>query len=148
MQQKKIFISVCLSGILYFLNSCNTGSSTDNNSFSSDAAVIAVGKSLFENCSACHSFKQDGIGPGLGRITNEVPVEWLQRFIRNPQEMILSGDGRVAELRKKFKSPMPSFAAFKDDDLNAILAFLHANKVSTPYQKMMIKEFGTLFLKK
>ena len=125
-----------MSGILYFLNSCNTGSSTDNNSFSSDAAVIAVGKSLFEkNCSACHSFKQDGIGPGLGRITNEVPVEWLQRFIRNPQEMILSGDGRVAELRKKFKSPMPSFAAFKDDDLNAILAFLHANKVSTPLSK-------------
>ncbi len=136
MQQKKIFISVCLSGILYFSNSCNTGSSTDNNSFSSDAAVIAVGKSLFEkNCSACHSFKQDGIGPGLGRITNEVTVEWLQRFIRNPQEMILSGDGRVAELRKKFKSPMPSFAAFKDDDLNAILAFLHANKVSTPLSK-------------
>lgn len=132
MQQVKLFIFICLSGALYFLNSCNSGTSAGDNVFSSDSAVIVRGKSLFEkNCSACHSLRQDGIGPALGRITDEVSVVWLHQFIKNPQEMFLSGDKRAAELRKTFKSVMPSFTAFKDDDVNAILAFLHVNKTDS-----------------
>lgn len=132
MQQSKVFILICLSGVLYFLNSCNSDISAEDNAFSSDSAVISTGKSLFEkNCSACHSFKQDGIGPGLGRITDEVPVKWLHQFIRDPQEMFISGDERTVELRKTFKSVMPSFPAFDDDDVHAILAYLHANKTDS-----------------
>jgi glucose/arabinose dehydrogenase/mono/diheme cytochrome c family protein len=132
MQQVKLFIFICLSGALYFLNSCNSGTSAGDNVFSSDSAVIVRGKSLFEkNCSACHSLRQDGIGPALGGITDEVSVVWLHQFIKNPQEMFLSGDKRAAELRKTFKSAMPSFTAFKDDDVNAILAFLHVNKTDS-----------------
>lgn len=130
MHQKEIFFSVCLTGFLYLLNSCNSGSSTDGNSYSSDTTVVATGKSLFEkNCSACHSFKQDGIGPGLGRITEVVSVEWLRRFIKNPQEMFTSGDERAIMLQKKFKSVMPSFPVLNGDDINAIISFLHANKM-------------------
>lgn len=132
LHHKKVFFFICLSGAVYFLNSCNSGTSARDNVFSSDSVVIVRGGSLFEkNCSACHSFRQDGIGPALGRITDDVSAVWLHQFIRNPQEMFLSGDKRAVELRKTFKSVMPSFTAFKDDDVNAILAYLHVNKTNS-----------------
>lgn len=117
--------------IALFFTSCNDNSTESNDFFSTNPEVVAAGKSLFEkNCSSCHNFKQDGIGPALGRITDEVSVEWLYQFIRDPREMISSGDERTMQLQKKFKAAMPPFAAFKDDELDAIIAFLHANKTS------------------
>lgn len=125
-----------LTILVYFFNSCANGSSTDKKYFSTDAAVIASGKSLFEkNCSSCHSLKQDGIGPALGHVTDEASVDWLHHFIKDPQGMFLSGDARTVELRKTFNSVMPSFSTLKDDGINAVLAYVHANKISGPLIK-------------
>lgn len=131
--QQKSFFPVCLIGILCFFCSCHSGTSKEDNAFSNDSTVIATGKFLFEkNCSACHGFSKDEIGPALGHVTGEASAEWLHRFIKDPQQMFSSGDKRAIELRKTFKTVMPSFAALKDDEVGALLAFIYANKVSAP----------------
>lgn len=115
--------------LIYFLYSCNSNTSTRNNSISSDTAVIAKGKDLFNrNCVSCHVFSHDDIGPKLGGITTEVSTGWLLRFIKNPKQVISAGDQRADILFKKYKSVMPSFAFLKEEDLNAIIAFLNTHK--------------------
>ena len=91
---------------LFFFSMCN---SVDKSSISTDPAIIAKGESFFnKNCSGCHNFRQDGIGPQLSGLTTDVSAEWIQQFITNPQQVILSGDERAAQLIKKYKTVMPS----------------------------------------
>lgn len=129
MRYKILFILFFLSFFVFFLSSCNDNDSGRNNSISGDSSKIASGKIIFEkNCAACHSFRQDEIGPALSGITTEASVEWLHRFIKDPAKMIASGDKRTSELRKRFKVAMPSFAAMSDDDINSVIAFLNTHK--------------------
>jgi glucose/arabinose dehydrogenase/cytochrome c2 len=119
--------------VLFFLFpicfSCNSGTA-DKNLIPSDSAAIASGAASFNQyCSGCHNFRRDGIGPQLGGITSQVSPEWLLHFIRNPQQVITSGDKRAVELHKEWKVIMPSFsAALNDGQINAIIAFLHTHK--------------------
>ncbi len=129
---KKIgFFFTSFLSLVYFFYSCNPNPSTGNNSISSDTAVIAKGRDSFNsNCASCHAFSHDDIGPKLGGITTEVSADWLLRFIKNPQEVISSGDQRAEILFKKYKSVMPSFAFLKEDDVSAIIAFLNTQKAA------------------
>ncbi|MGI8634856.1 MAG: PQQ-dependent sugar dehydrogenase, partial [Segetibacter sp.] len=52
-----------------------------------------------------------------------------ERFIKNPQKIISSGDKRAQQLFKKYKVVMPSFPSFKDDGLKNIVAFLNIQKL-------------------
>jgi len=132
---KKVFLfpSTALF-LLYFLSRCHSGSSPESTAISSDSATIATGEGLFtKNCSSCHNFRRDGIGPQLAGITAELPVDRLSDFIKNSQEVIASGDERARNLFDKYrKAVMPSFAALKEDELNAIIAFLHTKKAAAP----------------
>ena len=117
-----------LATIFLFVASCNQRQSNDSE-IALDSATIAKGQSIFEqNCSACHNFRQDGIGPQLGGITREASAEWLKTFIRNPESVIESGDERGQKLLDRYKTLMPSFAHYTDEDLNAILAYLHTQE--------------------
>lgn len=117
---------------------CNSGQSADNSSIPSDSATIAKGEVSFnKNCSGCHNFRQDGIGPQLGGLTTKVSVAWIQHFIKDPQKVITSGDERGQQLYKKYKVFMPSFAVLKDEELNAIIAFINVHKL--PGQKVTKK---------
>jgi mono/diheme cytochrome c family protein len=92
---------------------------------SADSSQINAGKRLFtQQCSSCHNFSKDGIGPHLGGLTTMVKKEWLIDFIKNPQAQITRGDKRAVALFKQFKTYMPSFAHLPDADLNAIIAFM------------------------
>src|SRR5690606_11171617 len=110
-----------IPAFLLCFTACNTGSSSlDYNNIPSDSLTVQKGKTLFlQNCSACHDFRQDGIGPQLGGVTNEVSVEWLQRFIKDPKGIIDAGDERAINLYKQFNSYMPSFAHYEEHDLIA-----------------------------
>ncbi|MEO5907984.1 MAG: PQQ-dependent sugar dehydrogenase [Ginsengibacter sp.] len=112
---------------LLVLNSCNSGSSADNSSITSDSITIAKGEAVFvKNCSGCHTFRQDGIGPQLGGITAVVSADWIRHFIKNPKKMMESGDARTTELKKKYQTAtMPSFETLTDDELNGIIAYLN-----------------------
>ncbi len=111
------------------LNSCNSGTSKDGMVISKDSGAIAKGEISFDqNCSGCHNFKQDGIGPHLGGLTDEAPVDWIQNFIRDPKKMFDSGDMRSLRLYEKYKVMMPSFSTLTDAEVNNIVAFMHTHK--------------------
>jgi mono/diheme cytochrome c family protein len=114
---------------LLFINSCNSGATSDNSGISADSTTIAKGETSFtQYCMSCHNFRQGGMGPQLGGLTAEVPADWIRHFIRNPKKIIESGDERARQLFKKYKTVMPSFAAFTDDELNGIIAFLNTHE--------------------
>lgn len=118
-----------LIGIGCFLNSCNSESSSDVSSIPTDSITIAKGRlSFLSNCSSCHNFKQNGIGPQLAGITSENSVDWIKSFINDPKKMIESGDEKAQKLFKRYKTMMPSFGHLPDEEINAIIAFIHTQK--------------------
>jgi len=116
--------------LLLSLNSCNSKSDSDNNSsLVSDSLAIIKGQKIFsENCAACHNFRQDGIGPQLGGLTSIIKIEWIKNFIKDPKMIIESGDERAQRLFEKYKTIMPSFGHYSDDEILDIIAFLNTKK--------------------
>ncbi|HMI67051.1 MAG TPA: PQQ-dependent sugar dehydrogenase [Cyclobacteriaceae bacterium] len=120
-----IFISLS-----FYFNACTTKSSPDTSSIATDSVTIAKGKDLFgQNCSACHTFRQDGIGPRLSGLTAEISAEQIKNFIKGPKGIIDAGDERARKLVERFKTIMPSFDYYTDEQVNSIIAFLHTKKV-------------------
>jgi glucose/arabinose dehydrogenase/mono/diheme cytochrome c family protein len=130
MKKRILIITSFAFSLPWLFSSCDTGPSIDNSSISTDSTVIAAGEASFNNnCSSCHNFTQDAIGPALGGLTTVVPADWIQHFIKNSQQVISSGDERAQQLFNKYKKAvMPSFATLKDDEVNALIAFLHTHK--------------------
>jgi glucose/arabinose dehydrogenase/cytochrome c2 len=121
---KSILIFCSITVLL--LSSCLKSKEIDTSSISKDEAVIAEGKLKFsQTCSTCHSFEVDAIGPLLGGITRRNSSEWIKAFIKDPQGKLESGDAHVKEMFEKFKVPMPSFSYFSEEDLNALVAYMH-----------------------
>ncbi len=119
--------------LLQYLISCNSGSLFNNSAISTDTIVIAKGKASFNRyCGGCHNFKQDGIGPQLGGITDSVSAEWIEDFVKDPQKIIESGDSRANELLKKYKITMTVFSNLTKEEINSIIAFLNTQKLPNP----------------
>ena len=101
----------------------------DNTPYSADKKIIAKGQVLFENnCSTCHNFLQKGIGPDLSEVTTKVTYDWLKKMIRNAPEMVGNGDARAAMLFEEYKQVMPAFSSLKQNDIEAIMAFIHSKR--------------------
>ncbi len=117
-----------LNYLFFFLmfSACQSSNESGTNDISTDEAVIAKGMTLFENnCSNCHNFEQDGIGPHLGGLTEEESTDWIRSFIQNPTKMIDSKDERSREIFTRFKSYMPSFDHLPEEEINALIAYMH-----------------------
>jgi mono/diheme cytochrome c family protein len=123
--KKLIYLIVFL--ILISNISCSPGKS--RNAIATDSISILQGQVLFQtNCSGCHNFRHDGIGPNLSGITESDPVSWIKDFIHNPKAMIDSGGERTKKLLADYHSVMPSFTQLKDEELDQLIAFLHTQK--------------------
>src|ERR1700755_2634962 len=117
-----IFIFI-LSGIV----SCGPGKSP--NLIATDSLSISQGQILFQtNCSGCHNFRHDGIGPNLSGITENNTINWLKDFIHDPKTVIDSGTERTKKLLVDYHTVMPSFTQLKDEELDHLIAFLHTQK--------------------
>ena len=139
MQKRIPIIQIVLLPLLFFFCSCHFNSSQQD-AISSDSAVIASGETLFnQHCASCHNMQQNGIGPKLAGITTEVSAEWLRHFILNPEHTIASGDERATKLFKEYKTMMPSFAVLKDNDVDALIAFLNVHQPSASSKKEINK---------
>ena len=126
----KLISSLGCAGFFLFLLSCTQSSEIDTSSIPTDTAIIKLGRAKFrEQCSSCHNFNVDEIGPQLGGFTKLFPTDWIRDFIKNPKALIDSGDPRAKEQFDKFKLLMPPFGHLSDDDMNAILAYIHTTKV-------------------
>ena len=127
--KKRILINLLSVLLLAFLYSCKSGKSPDKDVVITDSAIVARGEIAFtQNCSSCHNFKRDGIGPQLAGVTEEASAGWLEHFIKDPKQIIESGDERAQKLFKKYHTVMPSFAAYADEEINAIISFLRIHK--------------------
>ncbi len=134
--KKIVFYSLCILFVLC-LNAC-TKTSDDANSIPTDSVTIATGQFLFsQNCGACHNFKEDGIGPQLGGLTKKVSVDWMHDFIKDPKTVIESGDERASELFAKYKTVMPSFPNYSDEQINGLIAFIHTKKAPDPRKERL-----------
>ena len=120
-----IFTIACF--LFYLFSNCNSGD--DTRLLPTDSITISKGQNSFANkCNSCHNFNYDGIGPQLAGVTSEKSVGWLKNFIRDPKKVIESGDTTGKKLFEKYKTLMPSFAYLPDEEINAILAFIHSKK--------------------
>ena len=71
-------------------------------------ALVAQGRGLFKkNCSNCHSFTDNKIGPSLGDIAKERTPEFIMNMILNPSGMI-QNDSIVKGLVSEFQVQMPN----------------------------------------
>lgn len=83
------------------------------------------GAALFaQQCAACHSLAQDGIGPPLGGVTTVLSERQLEQWIRSPATVLAAGEPRAAALLRRYKTPMPPFATLDQAKIGAILAFI------------------------
>ena len=122
-----LYSFMCLCFLL--IVGCGKTTEIDTGYLSSDSTIISIGQKKFsENCSSCHNFKQDGIGPQLGGITRRISGDWLKEFIQNPKLKIEAGDAHAVEQFNLFKTEMPSYSFLTDDDLNAILSYVHSRE--------------------
>lgn len=95
-------------------------------SIPTDSATVAQGKELFvNNCSACHNFRQQAIGPALAGVTTAAEPAWLYGFIRNAPAMIDSGDARAVKLYEAYQQYMPPFTTLDSSAVLAIMGYLH-----------------------
>jgi len=118
---KKIAVGSIILSCLFYLSSCKPGTSS-NDSIATDSVSIAVGERSFNiNCSGCHNFRQDAIGPQLSGVTNAVSAEWITNFVKDPQQLINSKDVHAVQLHDKYKTTMPSFSWLKEDEIKNII---------------------------
>lgn len=119
-----------LSIVIFFaFQSCGSGNTEKD--VVADSASIANGEAVFnQNCSSCHNFLQDGIGPQLSGVTNDVPAEWINNFIHDPKKLIDSGDARAKMLFDKFHTVMPSFASLGEEKIKDIINYLKTVKIA------------------
>ena len=129
---KNIFNINCILFLLT-LAACTGKSTMETTAISTDPNFIAEGQVLYAgNCVACHNFTQDGIGPQLGGLTKEVSVDWLKKFIKNPKAMIDDGDERATMLLDKFKTVMPTFSNYTDEQIDMIIAYINTKDTPDP----------------
>jgi mono/diheme cytochrome c family protein len=127
---KKIIFPLLLIGYtaVLILSSCGPGAKPG--SILTDSLSIAQGELSFnQNCSGCHNFKRDGIGPDLSGITTVDSILWLRQFIRSPKKMTESGDEHAKNLQARYHTLMPSFENLNDQQIDHLIAFLNTQKI-------------------
>jgi len=121
---KNALITCSLS--LFFTLSCTPAKKEFGLEISTDASQILKGKELFEKqCSTCHNFNEDAIGPNLSGLTRQIETQWIKEFINNPAQAIEAKDPRALEQLAKYKSQMPGFPDLTDQDIDALISYMH-----------------------
>lgn len=112
--------------IIFFLACSPREEKIFGEEISTSSEQILFGKKLFEqNCSTCHNFNENAIGPNLSGLTHQIETDWIRGFIKNPSDFFLAKDERALRLLAIYKNEMPAFPNFSDSDLNSILSYLH-----------------------
>jgi cytochrome c2 len=124
---KKLIFPIIPGIIALSVLSCSSGNTTKI--ILVDSLSIAHGQILFnQNCSGCHGFHQNGIGPNLSGITETDSLNWLRNFIREPKKMVESGDIHAKKIYDAYHSMMPSFTVFTDEQIDQLISFLQTRK--------------------
>jgi mono/diheme cytochrome c family protein len=87
----------------------------------------ANGEALFKNnCATCHNAnEQKLVGPGLKGIQERRNLEWLVKWVKNPNGVIASGDEYAVKLYNEYgKAQMTAFPNYGEKEVKDILAYI------------------------
>jgi len=94
-----------------------------------DAPVLrqlVTGESLFRTrCSSCHGFGKDGVGPDLMNVTQLRDRDWLTRWIKEPDKMLVEKDPLAIAMQSKYKISMPNLR-LDDQDVEKLMVYMAA----------------------
>jgi len=130
----KNFVFALLFSVV--LSACTSGEKQNfGKEISKDEEQIKNGKAIFQQeCSNCHNFTSNAIGPNLSGLTRKVETEWIRNFIQNPQDKIDLKDPRAVALLEKYKTVMPAYAGLGEEKINSLLSYLHTFEMVVPDQ--------------
>ena len=97
------------------------------------AQDAAEGETLFKNnCAACHASTDEVlVGPGLKGVSERRPIEWIVKWVHNPQAVIASGDKYANDLYNKFnKAAMTPYPNFSEAQIKGIIAYIDASNAA------------------
>ena len=99
------------------------------------AQDAAEGEGIFKNnCTSCHAVTDEVvIGPGLKGISARRPIDWIVKWIHNPQAVIASGDKYAVDLYNKYsKTQMTAFPNFSEGQIKSVVAYIDAEAAKVP----------------
>ena len=94
-----------------------------------NAQDAAEGEQIFKNnCASCHNTNAEAlVGPGLQDITKRRPIDWIVKWVHNPQTVIASGDKYANDLFKKYNgAQMTAFPSLTDVQIKSVVAYIDA----------------------
>lgn len=102
------------------------------------------GQKLYSTyCGSCHGIHKEMLGPMLASINNKRPKDWLFRFIKNSQKVILSEDKYAKDLYLQYNQVvMPSFEYLSQKEIEDILYYIDVESdIPTDHAKLELPEF-------
>jgi mono/diheme cytochrome c family protein len=97
------------------------------------AQDTAEGEQIFKNnCSTCHAVTDEVVvGPGLKGISQRRPIDWIVKWVHNPQAVIASGDKYAVDLYNKFnKAQMTAYPGYSEAQIKSVIAYIDAQGVA------------------
>lgn len=85
------------------------------------------GQEIFKNnCSTCHATTDEVVvGPGLKGILKRRPINWIVKWVNNPQKVIKSGDKYAVSLYEKFnRADMTPYPNLEREEILSIIAYI------------------------
>ncbi len=138
MQKTQIF-SLVSAIVFSTLMACQPDKKIPGEDISSAQDQILAGRAIFQNqCSTCHNFQDNAIGPNLSGLTRKIESEWIKGFIVSPSSYFDSEDERALALLETYKTPMPAFGSLSENDLDAVLSYMHT--FATPAEEVGLLE--------
>jgi len=135
---KSLFLvsSLCIGIQSYAQNSTDTNATAVQGTAGSATAEApaaaaasgdaAAGGALFkQKCTACHGLERAVVGPALKGITDRRDAAWLNKWIKNSQALVASGDPEAVKVFNEYnKVVMTPFPELSDADITNILAYI------------------------
>jgi protein SCO1/2 len=95
------------------------------------------GGHLFDlRCAACHTIgRGDAVGPDLLGVTARRDRAWLQRYLAEPEKMLLERDPVATALFDRYKAVRMPNLRLGQDDVAALLAYLESRSSALRQQE-------------
>ena len=119
--------AACVVSLIAFARPASAqyhGGGPQAEAFTVDTALATQGKRLFmaRGCAGCHTVgKGDLSAPDLGGLFERRSVNWIQKWLRNPTQM-LETDETAKELAKRYNNMRMPNLKLSDKE---ILALMH-----------------------
>jgi mono/diheme cytochrome c family protein len=103
----------------------------------SQAQDAANGAALFKAnaCNSCHAFGRKLTGPDLAGLSDRQSLDWIVKWVHNPQGMIDSGDEYAVQLKEQYPTTMAPYAHLSEGDIADIVAYVDGETVKLQEKK-------------